>query len=476
MALMSRLALIIAAVGAVALLPLPAGAEDGEAAPAPSTIQGLVEDLAGQVSRLIADLPRPRLDVAVVVQGDLPAPPPEAPERDLTGRLRGLLLGAISRGEPLRSVRAPEGQGWDDSDRARVTAAAEGFELLLWIELSLDRNHLVIRGMVYDTERHLWREVVEPERQVVGQLFARARVNAELRWFLGPLPVRPLEITVIPLGVRHYLALTVADLDGDDLNELVLLTRRTLEIRRLAPGSEEAAIVARLRLLGLTRAATRSRDPVGTLAVSPPGPDGTRLVALRTSDHSQGVVVRYDGAELELSETITDFPVRWDEELECTTLRPGRNVFLSEPAPCRSLVAAPASEPYFAIAREVVPQPNAPPGTAQVKVLDEGLVSFRWDGRPQATLSHFGTALALTDTDDDGRVEVLLSSDRDPWNGDELTVVRLGPDGLDPARELVGEVQGSVWTAGAGDADNDGLRELLAVSQRPGAADLLVIR
>jgi hypothetical protein len=470
---MSRLALIIATLaGALWTAPAMAEEEATENASTPSpTVQGLVDDLAAQVSRLIADLPRPRMDLALVLQSNLPAPA-EA-DRDLTRSLRELLLSNISRREPLRSVRTPEGDGWDEQEAARNTASVQGFELMLWLEVALDTNHIVIQGRLYETEHHLWREAVEPERQLLGQLFARARVNAELRWYLGALPTNPVTITAIPLGIRHYLALAVADLDGDDLNELILLNRRALEIRRLGP--DEAEEVASLRLLGLPRAATRSRDPVGTLVVGPRQADGTRHLALRTSDHGQGMVVRYDGTELQLVETITDFPIRWEDQLECTTLRAGRNAFQSAPTPCRSLGAASAVSPFFTVLREPLPLPNAPPSAVSVTVLADGAVSLLWNERPAAMLRSFGTAAAITDLEDDGRAEVLLSSDQDPWTGDELTLIRIDPEGIAQGREQIGRVEGSVWVAGAGDVDNDGLQELLAVAQLPGSAELLVI-
>lgn len=449
-----------------------AAEQPGDRTGPPAAVQGVVEDLAGQLGRLIADLPRPRMDLAIVVSSELPGPPEGRPQ-SLSQALQELLLGTLSRDEPLRSVRGREGAAWADRERARASAAAEGFELLLWLELSSEQNHLLVRGMLYETEQHIWRESVEPERQVIGQLFNRCRINAELRWYLGALPTTPLSLTTIPLGARSYLALAVADLDGDDVNELLLLSRRTLEIHRL--NGEATELLARFRLMGVARAATRSRDPVGSLVVAPPGEDGTRHIALRTSDHAQGMVVSYDGTELNLVSTFTDFPIRWDDELECTTLRAGRNAFQTAPAPCRSLGSSSVVSSFFTSVRERIYRPTGPSAVLEGTVRADSSVTLSWDGRRTATIGPFGTALAITDLDDDGGAEVLLSSDIDPWLGDELTVIRFDVAGTDSTREPLGRVGGSVWVAAAGDVDDDGLRELVAIVQMPRAAELLVI-
>jgi len=475
MALMPRLAFVVLGLvlWASPIMAEEETAETGRGSSPPSTVQHVVEDLAGQLGRLISDLPRPRMDLAIVMSSDLPGPPEGRPQR-LPAALQELLLGTLARQEPLRSVRGRYGASWGDRARARASAGAEGFELLLWLELSIEENHLCVRGMLYETERHIWRESVEPERQVIGQLFSRSRINAEIRWYIGTLPRTPLAYTSIPLGVRVYLGLAVADLDGDDRSELLLLSRRTLEIHRL--GAEATEVVARLRLMGVARAATRSRDPIGTLVVAPPGEDGTRHIAIRTSDHAQGMVVSYDGRELSLESTFTDFPIRWEDELECTTLRAGRNAFGTAPAPCRSLGSSSVVSPYFTSVRERIYRPNAPSAVLSGTVRADSSVTLSWNDRRVATIGPFGTALAITDVDDDGGAEVLLSSDTDPWAGDELTVVRFDPNGIDSTREGLGRIGGSIWFATSGDVDNDGFRELVAVAQMPRAAELLVIQ
>lgn len=453
----------------LACLTSPVGAESSgdENVSRSSTMQGLVEDLSGQIGRLIADLPRSRLDLVVVTSGRSGA----------TARFRQtfqeILLAELSRGQSLRSVQAQSGSDWADRPGARSSASSQGFELLLWLEVSIDTNHLAIEGMVFETEHHLWRQTVSPERQTLGQVFVRTRVNAEIRHYLTPLNMGVLSINPVPLGHRRYLAMAVADVDGDDLTELIMLSDRALEIRSLRQG--QANVVAQLKLAGLPRAATRSRDPIGMVVVGPPEADGLRKMALRTSDYSRGIIVRYDGVELQLQGTVTDFPMQWETELECTTMTPGRNTFGTAATPCGSLEETPSVPPFSAAARESIPRPGAQEAVAAARVLADGSVSLSWNDAVVARVSSYGTALAISDIDDDGVAEILLSSDRDPGRGDELTVLRLSQEGLVAGRERLGDISGSVWVAGAGDADNDGLRELLAVSQTSRGAELLVI-
>jgi hypothetical protein len=468
---------------AVVLLGPPVWAEERapQGPPAPeaaagapgSTIQGIVDDLSAQVGRLIGDMPRPRIDlVAVAIDGGAPG---RGGAGELPRELLDLLLGSIGRREPLRSVRAGGGPGWQDEASARSTAAAQGWELLVWLEVSIESNHLVVEGTVYETERHLWRDAAGgEERRVVGRVFARARVDAEVRGHLGPLVSGPLSYTPVPLGEDDVLALAVADLDGDDLNEIVLVGQRGVEVRRLRQG--QAELVARLKLAGLPPAATRSRDPVGTVAVGPPDPSGARPVALRTSELGEGQVIGFDGREIGLRGGIGDFPIRWDAVQECTTITPGRSTFQTEAAPCGSLDETPMAPPFHAVVRERLPQPGGlPAAVAEGTVLADGTVALRWNDRVVARIGPFGTALAITDLEDDGVAEVLLSSDRDPGTGDELTVVHLGGAGQVGPRVQLGGVAGSVWVAASGDADNDGLRELLAIAREGAGTQLLVV-
>lgn len=457
----------------------PAGEGAAEAAgPAASTVQGLAEELVGQVGRLVEGLPRERLDMAVAIVVDLPGDGP-GPAR-LGALVRQLVAGALSRSHGLRSVRAMEATAegpWGEEGRARAEAATEGYELLLLATLDVEANYLVASGTVYQTEQHLWRDLVEPERALLGEVFVRRRVDAEVRHHLGPIgPPRPLTTRSLQLGRPGYLALAVADLDGDDRAEIVLLRRRELEVRRLE--GETLVAVAGLGLADIRLAATPARDPVGTIAIGPRRPDGTRPIAFRTSDHGQGGIARFDGETLAMEGDVgEDYPIRYDEDgaLECASVRAGRSAFETEPAPCGALEAGRAVSPYYGVDEAVIARPVGPPGRAAAMVTADGRALLRWEGRAAGALRSFGTAVAVTDVDDDGVAEVLLSSDREAGRGDELTVVRIEPGGGDPGREVLPELAGSVWAAAAGDADDDGLRELLAISESGTGSRLLVI-
>ena len=172
---------------------------------------------------------------------------------------------------------------------------------------------------------------------------------------------------------------------------------------------------------------------------------------------------------------MSDFPLSWQDRLLCANLPPGESAFQSPPQPCGSLEPARETVPYYGLTRATVGQQRGGENVLDAKVRVDGTIELRWDDAPLAVLTPFGTAIGMADVDDDGMTEILLSSNRDPGRGDRLVVVRAGADGLEPTRQTLGEVSGSIWVATGGDADNDGLAELLAIEQAPGAAQLLLV-
>jgi len=465
----------VALAAAVVACGVEARAEEAAAEP-PATIQGLAESAVGQVGRLVAERPQTNPDLVLVLCSRVPQG--SSAGLGLGSLVRQLLASQLGR-LPLGRIQAVDGMGaepWSTEAGARRDAAAQGYELLLWLQLEIVDNHLVLQGSLVDTERHLWREAPSPEGQVLGQVFVRRRVNAEIRYYLGPIQpgAKGVSIRSVELGRPGYLDLAVADLDGDDRSEVALLRRGALEVARLE--RDVVTVDARLRLDSLAPAPTRARDPVGTVVVGPRREDGARPIALRTSDHDRGLVALFDGSTLTPQGEVTDYPVRWGRDgLECAAVRPGRNAFETVPAMCQSVESAGAVSPYQGIDEEQIVRPRGPPGVASATALADGRVLLRWNDRPAATIRPFGTAVAVTDLDDDGVAEVLLSSDRDPGEGDELTIVSLAPEAGELGRRVLGAVAGSVWVAAAGDVDDDGLRELLAISESATSAQLLVL-
>ena len=80
-----------------------------------------------------------------------------------------------------------------------------------------------------------------------------------------------------------------------------------------------------------------------------------------------------------------------------------------------------------------------------------------------------GSALALGDVDGDGLAELLVSAGTPAGEGDRLRLLRVREDGALRRVWESDRLAGSVFVAGAVDGDGDGLPELLAVEERPGA-------
>ena len=305
-----------------------------------------------------------------------------------------------------------------------------------------------------------------------------------------PVPVRwgARRVSSISLDAP-LLALGAGDLDGDQQDELLVLTASELVVL----GQDGRTLASRVRArLSAEPATVRPRDPVGTLVVGDADGDGRAEVAVRSSEQASGAVLAMrDGALVEVGQ-IAGFPLCTGTVGQLVT---GRNYFEESALPEAPGTSPEAPGTPFPEAAGTSPEapgtPLAPPLPARFLSArcHQGLVDpagralavaatvaadhTLWlEARvtcppgdaacpPSASARHgqAGTALALADMDRDGQPEVALAQAAAPGDPDAVTVLSWAGDTLHPVFER--RFTGGVAGLAAGDFDGDGAPELV---------------
>ncbi|HEY4159971.1 MAG TPA: hypothetical protein VGM29_17790 [Polyangiaceae bacterium] len=168
----------------------------------------------------------------------------------LDDRARGALVVAVSAPGPARLPEALR-QSAADLVAARLGAGATGVrgELslrdaqqrarrrrLVYVTLTLQRDHLTAAADVYEARGRFWERVKDPSAQVVARAFESRPLDPELRALFPPIPLIVTRIDKAKFADRDTVALACGDLDGDGSSELVLVTRRRIASGRLVHG------------------------------------------------------------------------------------------------------------------------------------------------------------------------------------------------------------------------------------------------
>jgi hypothetical protein len=283
-----------------------------------------------------------------------------------------------------------------------------------------------------------------------------------------PVPVRwgLRQLGALDLGAP-VLALAILDHGAGEPDELVVLTRREVVVLGAA-GAGPIESRARFALAGAP-AARQSRDPVGVLTVA--AQRGRAEILARTSDYADGVrLYLRDGALVEEAR-LAGFPLCPGAAAE---LAGGRNFFV------RGSLSRIADAAGFAVREDfyaaqcrsgLVDALGHPRLAFGVVELDGDLVVQRGHvcGAGAAcdeTIEQFaipgcGTAFALTDVDNDGRLDVIAATAEAPGRGDRIAAFTW--DGVHVLRtHQTKPFRGGVVGLAAGDLDGDGRRDVIA--------------
>lgn len=418
------------------------------------------------------------------------AGPRDRLERVLSDRVRGQLATLPDPEE----VPAPPGAERVD---LREGARAVGADLLLVIDVYERRNHLHMVGELFDVRTTFWSRIRRPIVGMRSHFYATARIDAEIRALMsvdtaqGP---RRFELIRPPDGTpsgEPWLAVAVADVDGDGLNEVALLGAKTLAIARIA--GRRARPIASLPLGDLPRATQPTRERFGALVAADLNGDRRAELGLWTSDLERGHVVRFRGGRVE--------PCRWAARAKvCGATHPaGSPMRLCGPP----LAVVPPhgesdTEPTLLVG-EVPSGLNHLQGKitrwtwsgGELAVARTEHLYWSLSGRPlklpergayhdlmvtvdrQNTLRvrgggttwrvrEAGVAAITVDLNDDGEAELVRTAASWPDERDRLSLHRLTPEGRTPL--LWRQEMPAIASLASGDIDNDGYGEVLVLS------------
>lgn len=445
-----------------------------------------LHDLAGQLAQRtahqIASLKEPQL-VCIYADGSLLPSREEALSlsQNLALALSSALGGQVGIGSVLEA-RAATLSG------APERAARAGCDLSLTLILSSQNDRLTVRSLIEHTPKSGPGIIrMPPSSLVLGEpLVAEVALRPDA-------PAVDLSsgwrMQQIPLFKEDILALTLVDMDQDDVPELYVLSREALVVYRFSPRARPGSPlsppreIARIPLTEEEQNPRRSRDAVGTLAFSI---GKTRELVARTSDLLYSLVFQYQGGKLTKIAQMEPWPLgSYQGEILWGELAAGRNFFTGSIRMGSRTFSSALS--YFRL--EASPTPQGP----LFAVVDKkGALRFALGEPPSSTAAssaEVGAQLLLVDLDQDGRLEVISTSPAPPGAGDVVTfstldekysLQKLWQSGTLFAPASVASTtkerpRAAVTALAAGDIDADGRLEVITALVSSVGSSILVI-
>ncbi len=409
-------------------------------------------------------------DVAVAWSVVLPAGAPD-PE-GLGRRLVAPLVAELRASERFGAVQPWTLAGGTAAEEAARRGAVRGYDAVVHVEVGTRGSFLDVRVTTLRAARlGGFADLFRPAPERVGSFEVRARLDAHLRRYVGSLP-RVTEANLVARSValpgRGYVAMAAADLDGDGRTELVLARPGTVDVVRLgstARGTPRAVAVGSATPADLPAPAWRPRRPIGAAVAA-----GRAVVVVRTSEHGAPFEVRMtDGAVVAARASGPCADEAYPLSDGCAVPVTGRDWFQDglvgrsgEPAP------SPAPSGFYARVARPIPVPDGSTRAVEAVVTPRGRLAVRIDEHPGGAVG-YGAALGMTDLEDDGLAELLVSSGAPVGTPDRLSLLRVRADGAVIAVWSSEEMEGAVLVAGAADLDDDGREELIAIEEPPGA-------
>jgi hypothetical protein len=381
------------------------GAASALAAIAPEIARGLGPVPAHSVvvvSPLVSDMPAPRGDELVVRLGSL-----------IAGQV-GNMAEAHARAEPFSVAQA---------------LAAKG-GALVYVQAEIARGQLRASADLYPVRPNGWDRIRLPLPPPRTHAFASAPLDAEVRGYLPPITLDHSHVQKARHDYGDVLAVSCGDVDGDGINDIVLVTRTTIAWGRLTSGRFVASHAAAWSALA-PRLPVVLREPLATSAIVP-RVDGTGSDLLAGTTDRGGISLSRD---LRGAAPLRGLPFLAAGAAAC--VRPSAAASALEGGlvdctdPGHTLAVAPATH-FDALS---VAELAGKGGVSRLFVAvrePSGALRLR-AGDKDDNLGSAGAQLVIGDLDEDGVPEVVTSAES---GADGITIASLRGDELVPRMRI----------------------------------------
>jgi hypothetical protein len=284
-------------------------------------------------------------------------------------------------------------------------AAAASFRSFVFVDVEIAAGELRLQADLYPVPHNVWDRARNPSPSPVQHAFASARLDAELRSYLAPVPLVALRVEKAALDESDVLALGCEDVDGDGALEVVTVSRRNLSIGRIRGGKLQ--VLRRAPWADLSPISpTPWREP--SASVTFPAPS---VIDVGITDRARSL--RLD-SELKVVSLLDGIPVQLAAGAACARNQPG--MLFDKLAACRpNDPPLQVKDPGFGFdawaSGRVVGRDGSVRDVWAARDPSDSKLAVRDSTGRSASVPRAGGAFAIGDLDQDGDPEIVTTRD-----------------------------------------------------------------